>query len=512
MESVEKRTLFTLGELRTLTVILSISERQIRVISVPKSRMLISIYSLVSYITFVLPTERILNTLDLSPFPSANLNTHATMNPTNHTPTTLQPLPVILSALHLPPGLSTLHTISGIEISLPKSETSAPITFKAIITESTNVNLLLKSFYYSNVHGKAFDGSEYILSSLAEQGISRCAFTSTFGILKGQPSLHDDPAPQFKVDGLSHVPFTHQGYFFSPAFLICDHIFCRQEYETEFVAVLGLAFLREYFIQTKYNKKGWKIQLPPSPPTQTCELPIYTNGCCLSNRGGYGIHFPTLPNGWDMYGALGSGDSHTNQKAELTALIRALQLVRLRKVPCTSISIFTDSKYAVQGLNEDIPNLWRSNGYRTAKDREVINADLFRSLDEEVALSINCGIRVTLSHVARNQNKDADALAKRGAVSGVPSMTIGNPNKGSNKEAGVQAIGETGKEANQGAKAKVNGSIGQNGRPEMLLGKNALEKIEPLVQWTPDGEYWARWQSINGSDESPTTRMEMLVI
>ena len=433
-------------------------------------------------------------------------------------PTQLQPFPVTLSALHLPPVLSSLHTLSGIEVSLPKSETSAPINFKAMISESTTANLLLKSFYDSNVRGKAFDGSKYVLSSLAEQGVSRCAFTTTFGIMKGEPPLNDQTAPQFMVDGVSPVPFTYQGYFFSPGFLICDHIFCRQEYETQFVAVLSLDFLREYFIQARYSKLGWKIQLPPSPPTQTSELPIYTNGCCLSNglaalnpedkpiRGGYGIHFPTLPNGWDMYGALAPSDKHTNQKAELTALIRALQLFRVRKVPCTSISIFTKSKYAVQGLNEYIPNLWRSNGYRTTKNREVVNADLFKSLDEEVALSIKRGIRVTLSHIHRDQSKEADDLAKRGAASGVPRMTIGKPDEGSKKKAGVQATEMTGEGASKGAKAELNGGTGEDGRPGMILGKTVMEELKPLVQWTPDGVYWASSQSISGSN------MKMFVV
>lgn len=421
----------------------------------------------------------------------------------------LQPLPVILSALHLHQEGSALHLKSGIEISLPKSETGAPIQFKAIVSESTNRNLLLKSFYDANVLGKVLGRTKYVLSSLADQGISRCAFTTTFGMMKGEPALNDQTAPQFRVDGLSHVPFMFQGYFFSPAFLICDHIFCHQEYETQFVAVLGLDFLRQYFIRAQFSKEGWKIQLPPPPPAQINELLIFTDGCCLSTgkaiedtetksaTGGYCIHFPTLPNGWDMYGALASGDNHTNQKAELTAVIRALQLVRLRKIPCGRISIFTDSKYAVEGLNDWIPNLWRSNGYRTTKKRNVVNADLFRSLDEEFSLSIKSGIPVTLSHVPREQNRKANALSKLGAASGVPSITFCNPDKGSGEVAGVESTAKQDKASKEGAEAK--GSGGEDGRPQIIFGKNMCEKMRPLVQWSPDGVYWAKWQSTGGN-------------
>ena len=438
------------------------------------------------------------------------------MSSTKETPTKLQPLVVTLSALHLPPGISALHRLVGTEVSLPKSQTNAPINFRAIVSESTDRSLLLKSFYDSNVRGKVFDGTEYVLSSLADSGTSRCAFTTTFGIMTGQPSLNDKTAPQFKVDGVSGVPFLHQGYFFSPTFLICDHIFCRQEYETQFVAVLGLEFLADYFIRAQSNGTGWRIQLPPHPATQISELPIYTDGCCLSNgvaagdpegkpaRGGYGIHFPTLPYGWDMYGALSSSDSHTNQKAELTAVIRALQLVCRRNISCAKISIFTDSKYAEQGLNDWIPR-WRSNGYCNAKNQPVVNADLFKSLDQEVSLSRKRGIPVTLSHVPREQNKKADALSKLGAGSEGPSIELGNAKKASSEQPETEAKGKSSKEGKKGAKGEMNGNNEQDGRPGLLLGKDLFEDMKPLVQWSPDGVYWAKTQSV-------TSGMEALVV
>ena len=439
------------------------------------------------------------------------------MSSTKDAPTKLQPLPVTLSALHLPPPISALHRLAGIEASLSKSQTSPPIRFKAIVSESTNRSLLLKSFYDSNIRGKVSDKTKYVLSSLADHGISRCAFTTTFGIMTGQPSLNDKMAPQFKVDGVSIVPFLHQGYFFSPTFLICDHIFCRKEYETQFVAVLGLDFLAEYFIRAQSKGDGWRIQLPPHPPTEISELPIYTDGCCLSNgvaagdpegkpaRGGYGIHFPTLPDGWDMYGALASSDNHTNQRAELTAVIRALQLVRRRNISCARINIFTDSNYAVEGLNDWIPRLWRSNGYRNAKNRPVVNADLFKSLDEEVSLSHKRDVPVTLSHVPREQNKKADALSKLGAGSDVPLMRLSNPDKGSGEQPEDEAMGNSGKESGRGAEGQTNGNNKQDRGPQMLLGKDLFEDMKPLVQWSPDGVYWAKTQSV-------TSGMEALVV
>lgn len=163
--------------------------------------------------------------------------------------------------------------------------------------------------------------------------------------------------------------------------------------------MLGLDFLQYYYIRTQWTETGWTIQLPPPTTERIEELTIYTDGCCLSNgqvavegsevsspRGGYGIHFPSLPHGWDMRGALSQDKTNTNHRAELTAVIRALQIVRRRGLRCGRIALFTDSDYAVQGLNEWIPR-WRQKGYRTSKNRGVVNADLFRVLDQEASLS-----------------------------------------------------------------------------------------------------------------------------
>ena len=77
--------------------------------------------------------------------------------------TQFQPLSVLLSALHLPPPISALHNLSGIEVSLPISDIASPTRFKAIVSECTSHNLLLKSFYDANICGKIIDGTEYAL-------------------------------------------------------------------------------------------------------------------------------------------------------------------------------------------------------------------------------------------------------------------------------------------------------------------------------------------------------------
>lgn len=163
-----------------------------------------------------------------------------------------------------------------------------------------------------------------------------------------------------------------------------------------------------------------------------------------------------------MCGSLAQADIHTNQKAELTAVIRALQLIRVRKIPCGVISIFTDSKYAVQGLNEWIPR-WRHNGYRTSHNHGVVNADLFRSLDHEVSLLKEEGIPVKIVHVPRAENRKADALSKMGAKYRGPQYEVNH-----------QYLKASG-----------------NCKPPAFIGRDLMVKARPVVQCNPDGMYWA---------------------
>jgi len=132
------------------------------------------------------------------------------MSTSNNSQIQLKPYPITLSALHLSAPLSALQKQSGIELFLPKSTTNGPKRFKAIIMESNTEILIPKPFFAANIQDKIFDGIKHVKTPLANAGISRCAFTTTFGLMQGQPELHDQTAPQFNVDGLSDVPFMHQ--------------------------------------------------------------------------------------------------------------------------------------------------------------------------------------------------------------------------------------------------------------------------------------------------------------
>jgi ribonuclease HI len=105
-------------------------------------------------------------------------------------------------------------------------------------------------------------------------------------------------------------------------------------------------------------------------------IEIYTDGACRGNPG---------PGGWaallTMRGRereISGAEAHTtNNRMELTAVIRALQALR-RPV---SARIYTDSEYVRRGITEWLP-VWKARGWRTADRKAVKNQDLWQQLDE----------------------------------------------------------------------------------------------------------------------------------
>ncbi len=139
--------------------------------------------------------------------------------------------------------------------------------------------------------------------------------------------------------------------------------------------------------------------------TKTIE--IYTDGACRGNPG---------PGGWGallIYGSrqktLHGGEAETtNNRMELTAAIEALNALRSRSI----VTLYTDSKYVMDGINEWMPN-WKKRDWRTAARKPVKNKDLWQALDEAVERH-DIDWRWVKGHDGNPGNEMADELANRG--------------------------------------------------------------------------------------------------
>ena len=133
---------------------------------------------------------------------------------------------------------------------------------------------------------------------------------------------------------------------------------------------------------------------------------IFTDGGCRGNPG---------LGGWGAllrFGALekelwGSETDTTNNRMELTAVIRALEAI---KRPA-KLFVHTDSQYVQKGISEWIFN-WKKNGWKTASKAPVKNADLWKELDH---LAQNQSIEWiwVKGHAGHPGNERADQLANR---------------------------------------------------------------------------------------------------
>lgn len=151
----------------------------------------------------------------------------------------------------------------------------------------------------------------------------------------------------------------------------------------------------------------------PNPRTKK-RIRVWTDGACRGNgkkrpRAGCGAFFGVgdprnvsepLP------GAL-----QTNQRAEMFAAIRALEV--LRAEPAAPVQLITDSKYVIKGVTEWIAG-WKRRGWLASSGKPVKNRDLWERLDRLASARTVHWTHVK-GHSGDPGNEAADALATRAA-------------------------------------------------------------------------------------------------
>lgn len=141
--------------------------------------------------------------------------------------------------------------------------------------------------------------------------------------------------------------------------------------------------------------------------TRHPHVEIYTDGACSGNPGpgGWGV---ILISGQAEKTLCGGASETTNNRMELTAAIKALNAL---KQTC-NVVLFTDSAYVQRGITDWIDN-WKSNGWKNAQKKPVVNADLWRELDE-ARKRHHIKWQWIKGHAGHPLNERADELARAG--------------------------------------------------------------------------------------------------
>ena len=137
------------------------------------------------------------------------------------------------------------------------------------------------------------------------------------------------------------------------------------------------------------------------------KIEIYTDGACRGNPG---------PGGWGVlliYEGIkktlyGGAQDTTNNRMEMQAVIEALKAL---KSDC-EVSLYTDSKYVMDGINKWLPG-WKKRNWQTSNKKPVKNKDLWEILDIATQ-SYKIEWHWVKGHTGNPGNEKADALANRG--------------------------------------------------------------------------------------------------
>ena len=144
------------------------------------------------------------------------------------------------------------------------------------------------------------------------------------------------------------------------------------------------------------------------------KVKAYTDGACSGNPG---------PGGWGVYlvaennvGKIikeeflyGKNIETTNQIMELTAAIQALENLKRKNV---DVTVFTDSKYVINGITKWIFG-WLKNNWSTASKKPVANRFLWEKLFELTKKHHVKWVWVK-GHAGVLGNEKADSLAVKG--------------------------------------------------------------------------------------------------
>ena len=104
-------------------------------------------------------------------------------------------------------------------------------------------------------------------------------------------------------------------------------------------------------------------------------ITIFTDGASKGNpgRGGYGA---VITDGKTVTELGGHSARTTNNEMELKAVVEALKVIDHKN---TSVAIYTDSKYVVEGAKGWVFG-WLKNGWQTKTKTDVLNKELWQEL------------------------------------------------------------------------------------------------------------------------------------
>lgn len=115
---------------------------------------------------------------------------------------------------------------------------------------------------------------------------------------------------------------------------------------------------------------------------------VFTDGSCSQNgkpgaKAGFAVWFPEHKE-LSESACIPADQSQTNQRAELSAIHRAVAILDEKGYHDEDILIYTDSDYSINCLTKWIPG-WVSRGWKTSDGKTVLHQDLIRDVSARLS-------------------------------------------------------------------------------------------------------------------------------
>ncbi len=134
-------------------------------------------------------------------------------------------------------------------------------------------------------------------------------------------------------------------------------------------------------------------------------IELYTDGACRGNPGKGGWGAILVFEGIEK--ELSGGEKETtNNRMELTAAIEGLRAI---KYPC-EVTLTSDSRYLVDAIEKKWLVSWKKKNWKKADGKPVLNVDLWKALDEQLARHTVSFVWVK-GHEGHPYNERCDVLA-----------------------------------------------------------------------------------------------------
>ena len=141
--------------------------------------------------------------------------------------------------------------------------------------------------------------------------------------------------------------------------------------------------------------------------TNSIAIEAATDGACSGNPGPGGWGGLIIFNDKSELEIGGSEQNTTNNRMELTAAIKTLEILKKYKLK-ENFKLRTDSKYLIEGYTKWIIN-WKRNGWKTSSGKSVQNVDLWQRIDQLRIKGLK--MEYVKGHSGDKQNDRVDFIA-----------------------------------------------------------------------------------------------------